>query len=430
MNMSKVWYRINCGSAEVFTDGAGDVWQADHLVSAPAGSAVPALGPGGWCCVGGKSAAREADLPLFPAGLAGLLRTECYGMSSYRFALPAGGYTVRLVVGETFETLKTLERTFTLSLNGQPLREALQPSAVAQGFGRAGQVIIKGVRLAGDELRIEFSAGASIYGIEIRTGQPGDQFSIECAALAPACVAPVASGATRTIRFLFIGHSGTFFWAIPETVARMVALNHPSVRLAIAAFYAGGKGVQFFFESPEVQSKLQNERFDFVVLQDSSWGPIEHPEEFEMYMPKLIASVRAAGATPILYAYSGPLRHTAEQRQHLQDRYSDMGRRMGVPVVPCAAALLRVLAEDPQQNYHNPDKHHLGMLAGYLFACCWYRALCGQSARNHTEHTTLAGHVQVPAAKARYLADISDQVCSAHKIGETEATAILSDYLK
>jgi len=69
------------------------------------------------------------------------------------------------------------------------------------------------------------------------------------------------------------------------------------------------------------------------------------------------------------------------------------------------------------------------MMGGYLFACCWYRALCGESAMHLPEHATLAGHVEIPAKKARMLAEVSDEICLRHGIGTRIATAILSRYL-
>lgn len=65
------------------------------------------------------------------------------------------------------------------------------------------------------------------------------------------------------------------------------------------------------------------------------------------------------------------------------------------------------------------------MLAGYLVACTWYRALIGCSASNLPEHTTLAGYVAIPDDKARFLADLTDEVCRAHGIGRGAADAIL-----
>ncbi len=185
-------------------------------------------------------------------------------------------------------------------------------------------------------------------------------------------------------------------------------------------------------------------------------------------MPKLIDNVNAAGATPILYAYSGPLSHTPAQRQVLQDLYTAAGLQAGVPVAPRVAAMKQVLADDPEQDCHNPDRHHTGMLAGYsvlsysvaatphaegvivlslglakptpgwgeirfnaegvvvgpavvaaivfgemlyLFACVWYQGLTGHSAANLLEATTLGDYVTVPATKARYLAEVTRRVC-------------------
>ena len=428
--MTNVAYRINCGSTEPFLDADGNIWQADMLLPLPDGDVAPPADKGGFCCVGGKSVTREADLPLFPSGLAGLLRTECYDMTAYRLALPAGTYTVRLILAETFETLASLDRRFTLTLNGKPLADAIQPGAIAQGFCRAGECCLRGVIVAGEGLEIGFSPGANLYGMEV-IAEPSAP-SVKCIALAPSrntMIAEEDGAVLHRPRILFVGHSGTFFWAIPETVARMVALRYSDLRLQVDAYYAGGKGVRFFLDSMEVRRRLRPGAFDFVVLQDNSAGPIDNPAEFMSCMPQLIEMVKDAGAQPILYAYSGPINHSLAQHQQLQHLYDEIGRHMQLPVVPCAAALAHVLQHDPAQNYLNPDQHHLGMMGGYLFACCWYRALCGESAMHLPEHATLAGHVEIPAKKARMLAEVSDEICLRHGIGTRIATAILSRYL-
>ena len=429
--MQTVEYRINCGSSEAFTDAEGQIWQADRLLPAPADGVSPVPGLGEWYCVGGQSVVREADLPLYPERLAGLLRGECYGMSAYRFSLPDGVYTMRLLLAETFETLTSLNRRFSITLNGVPLADAIQPAAIAGGFARAGELCIHGVRVDGHGLDIGFSEGANVYGIEIVAGSPADRLMLASTALAPFQPQPVAETAVRhRPRMLFVGNSGTFFWAIPETVARMVALHQPTLSLRHDAYYAGGKGVRYFLESPEVRQRLQPGAFDFVVLQDTSEGPIADPDQFRACMPELIELVKSTGAQPILYAYNAPMCYTLAQRRQLQDLYCEVGRRMHVPVVPCAAALAYVLQHDPAQNYHNPDQHHLGMMGGYLMACCWYRALCGASALQHSEHTTLAGHVEIPAEKARYLAEVSDMICTQYGIGTGTDDAILGRYLQ
>lgn len=50
------------------------------------------------------------------------------------------------------------------------------------------------------------------------------------------------------------------------------------------------------------QRALAEGRWDFVVLQESSNGPIVHREHFLKAAARLCAQVQAAGATPVLFA--------------------------------------------------------------------------------------------------------------------------------
>lgn len=425
--MSKTLYRINCGSPQTVTGPDGTVWEGDYQMGSDDDSGV---GPGGWCCVGGSPAPREPDLPLYPPAYADLLRHEGFAMKAYRFSVHPGTYTIRLVLAETHETLSTLTRSYTLAINGLPLDREVRPFEVAGGHGTAGILTVRGITVDADELCLDFGEKANVYGIEV-ISTDSEPFSVDTQTLASKAVEPVPrADSARDIRVLFIGHSGTFFWAIPETVARMVNVGHPSVYVHTDAVYHGGKGVDFFYRSEKARAKLGERTWDYVVVQDSSWGPIKFPETFKEYMPKLLQLVRDHGAQPLLYAYGGPLSNSAEDRQYIMDLYAAMGREHSVPVVPCLAAQKVVLLEDPEQNYHNPDRHHTGMMAGYLYAAVWYRALTGCSAHALPEHTTLGGHVTVPEEKAAYLSDVADRVCREHGIGTSTADCVLTGYLE
>ena len=414
--------RITCGSSEPFTDPFGAVWQAD----------VPDAGTARRD--GGAAAVRPLALPIAPAPWAGLLQSEAFGMQGYHLAVPRGRYDVRLVVAETHPTQGSMERTWSWSCNGTAVPGTVCPSRVAGGFARGGEVRLAGVTVGDAGLHLEFSPNANLAGIEVLPAHGGS--GVSTAAWAPLTVteAPAAASTVRRVRLGCIGNSGTFYWAIPESVGRMIALERDDLRLETNAFYAGGQGVRFFHEAPQTAELLAG-KHDLVMLQDSSWGPLEDPATFTTWMPRLIARVRASGAQPVLYAYSGPKRHSPAQRRQLLRLYAEVALSEDVPMIPCAAAL--ALAEEralgdptaPVRDFHDADAHHLGMAGGWLYACCWYRLLTGSDPLALHETTLLAGQAVVPTPLARWLAAIANEVCgevSYPLLAQTLATSSLA----
>ena len=397
--------RLNCGATDDLIDGDGRRWLAD-----------PGEGLG-WRRDGGGATRREADLPLGHD----LLRVECHGLERYRVALDDGHYRVRVVMGETFESLGCLDRRFELRVQGEVVAEAVNPFTIAGGFGRAGELVVDGVAVTTGELHLAFGKGALINGLEILPSEAVER-RVTTAAWDPDPEAEAQSwerhDAARRLSILFVGNSGTFFWAIPESIADLIHRDGGDLAVAVDHVYHGGKGCEFFAQAETVRRKLGERAWDFVVVQDSSAGPIEKPDTFAAWMPQLLDLVRAHGATPILYAYHGPLRHSAEERATLMARYADLGQRQGVPVVPCAAALAAAITAFPHRNLHNPDRHHVGMWTGWLFTCCFYRALTGRGVETGDELRLLGGLLRHRDPSVAELVRIADETCAAWGAGD------------
>ncbi|MBE5810522.1 MAG: SGNH/GDSL hydrolase family protein [Clostridiales bacterium] len=101
------------------------------------------------------------------------------------------------------------------------------------------------------------------------------------------------------MRILFLGNSFTFFHDLPEMVAELLNAE-------VKGNLRGGAYLhQHIDPSDELcavtRKLLTEERWDYVVLQDQSQGPITHPMEFTRAVAALSQMIRAAGATPVLY---------------------------------------------------------------------------------------------------------------------------------
>lgn len=75
------------------------------------------------------------------------------------------------------------------------------------------------------------------------------------------------------------------------------------------------------------QAALATERWDYVILQEMSHGPITAPERFFASVEQLCRQIRANGAVPILYATWAYQKNGAKLRAKGWD-YDEMARKL------------------------------------------------------------------------------------------------------
>lgn len=96
--------RINCGVTEKMTDSEGNVWLADE-----------GFADGNTYEVEDAQIANTTDPEIF--------RTERYGMTSYRFGVPNGKYTVKLLFAEVYSGITGPgDRVFSFNIQGHEFK--------------------------------------------------------------------------------------------------------------------------------------------------------------------------------------------------------------------------------------------------------------------------------------------------------------------
>lgn len=101
------------------------------------------------------------------------------------------------------------------------------------------------------------------------------------------------------MRILFLGNSFTFFNDLPDTVGKLLNAE-------IGRNLRGGAYLYQHIDPADelcaiTHKLLTEEKWDYVVLQDQSQGPITNPEEFHQAVNTLAPMIRAAGGKPVLY---------------------------------------------------------------------------------------------------------------------------------
>lgn len=125
-----------------------------------------------------------------------------------------------------------------------------------------------------------------------------------------------------------------------------------------------------------LMSLLASERWDVVVLQGHSRGPISDATDdaFREAATEYAALIRAAGAEPVFFmtwAYAGQPDMTAE----LDAAYTGIGRQTGARVAPVGLAFAKVTEERPDIALRTADARHPTVAGTYLAACTFYSVL-------------------------------------------------------
>ena len=109
------------------------------------------------------------------------------------------------------------------------------------------------------------------------------------------------------MRILMLGNSFIFTNHMPQMLADLTGaevIHHTrgGARLSEQLNPCTKLGSQTQAVGSQTQAALQKEKWDYVVLQEMSHGPITAPKSFFSSVEQLCRQIRANGAVPILFA--------------------------------------------------------------------------------------------------------------------------------
>lgn len=102
------------------------------------------------------------------------------------------------------------------------------------------------------------------------------------------------------MRILMLGNSFTFANNMPKTLANLIDAE------VVQHTRGGARLAEQLNPDTKMggmtQAALENEKWDYVILQEMSNGPITSKEKFLINVSKLCSQIRENGAIPVLYA--------------------------------------------------------------------------------------------------------------------------------
>lgn len=177
-----------------------------------------------------------------------------------------------------------------------------------------------------------------------------------------------------TLRVLFVGNSFSYFYNLPQVVNAMSSYSK-KVHIETRTSLVGGSSIsQHLNQTNGTQTIeiLNNQTFDYVVINHHSLAPIENEESFLEDSRKMVEFVRSKNAVPVFmmtWAYhSNPL-----MIDTLATAYINMGKNLGVDVVPCGNLFAEVRKWRPDLVMFDDDDKHPSKHGTYLNGLAFFK---------------------------------------------------------
>jgi hypothetical protein len=189
-----------------------------------------------------------------------------------------------------------------------------------------------------------------------------------------------ACGRPVTTHILFIGNSFTYFNGGIDK--QLKGLEPGSANSAIVQ---GGYKLIDHWKDGVALRKIQQNDFDYVVLQEQSQASVLDPELFFNAVRDFDAAVHLSGARSILlmtWQYPESLKNGVTT-ESLWIAYRSVGSKLGIPVAPAGLAFSSALQERPDIVLNSADGHPT-IYGTYLAACVLYGTIYRKSPQGNS----------------------------------------------
>jgi len=188
---------------------------------------------------------------------------------------------------------------------------------------------------------------------------------------------------SKTYNILFIGNSYTYYNGMPETIfaeiAKSAGYNVNVTSITKGGYYLDQHADPSDIKGAEVEARLSDAKWDYVILQEQSTCAINDPQRFYGAVRNLVERIRANGATPVLYETWGRKEGAAYLTEKgfiseamtwkLAAGYTAIAEELGIDIAYVGLAFMDVYSnyEDTIELY-NADKSHPSALGSHLAA--------------------------------------------------------------
>ncbi len=212
----------------------------------------------------------------------------------------------------------------------------------------------------------------------------------------------------QAINVLFIGNSHTYLHYMPEMTIKLgEAGGHPIDARQITG---QGASLEWHWKNQDTRNLIKDKRWDYVILQERSGGPLENRAAMSDYGRRLHEEIKAqkTNAKTVLFM-TWANRQRPETQKEIADAYTLLSIEMSAILAPVGLAWKKAQKEYPALDLHHRDGRHANPVGSYLTACVFYAVFTGKSPAGLPGTLFAAGkeRVGLAAEKALFLQEIA-----------------------
>lgn len=196
------------------------------------------------------------------------------------------------------------------------------------------------------------------------------------------------------IKILFIGNSFTYFNDLPKMLEKIACESGQDIYCDSVT-----KGGAYLHQYADANDELgirfseakEKEEWDYAVIQDQSFNPINNTEDFESSALALCKHLERCKKIFFYqtWAYkdgSDKLKKTElsynEMYKGLKKAYSDTAKKVRGIIVPVGDSFKKIKENHPEIEIYKEDSFHPNVLGTYLSACTFYAFMFNKSPEN------------------------------------------------
>ena len=192
------------------------------------------------------------------------------------------------------------------------------------------------------------------------------------------------------LNILFIGNSHTYLHYMPQMLVQLVNAANCGFDLEVDQSTGEGAGLEWHWNNEPSLRKMRSRKWEIIVLQDRSGGPLEDLDSFQKHARLLDAEIKKLGADTIFYLTWSNRNRPANQVR-LTDAYRRMAHELDAILAPVGNAWENAKKINPWLVLHHKDGRHASPAGAYLTACVFYSVLSGTSPEGLPESFFIEG---------------------------------------